>query len=164
MIDENIREYEGSKARRNMATGQLLPYIGSGADPVLMAKRKHELAIEAAATGMLKAVEAMSPDFVPGSGELGAWSIVVGKQTELALSPDAGHASTKAAEFIGRAADLLPDRRAVASLPDGVAMQLNLTDDAAAMLADAFSRRGSTLQGGQGQDGERTKQHTDGGG
>ena len=142
MIDADVREYEGSKARRNMATGQLLPYIGSGADPVQMAKRKHELATEAASAGMLAAVESLSPDYVPGSGELGAWAVVVGKQTELALSPDAGHASTKAAEFIGRAADLLPDRRANAqSLPAGVGGAVLLSPEVAAMLVDKLAQR-----------------------
>ena len=39
-----------------------------------------------------------------------AWSVIVAAQAELAMSPDMGSSSTKAAEFIGKAADMLPDK------------------------------------------------------
>ena len=48
-----------------------------------------------------------------GSGELlmDAWGMVVGKQAELSVDIEKGSSSTKAAEFVGRAAGLLSDPR-----------------------------------------------------
>ena len=111
---------KGNELREYQATGVIYDYTekkpvkGLTLDSETARRlqgRKQELAIEAASAGMLAAVESLSPDYVPGSGGLGAWAVIVGKQTELAMSPDAGNASTRAAEFVGKAADLLMDRR-----------------------------------------------------
>lgn len=47
-----------------------------------------------------------------------AWEFVVAAQAELALAVDMGNASTRAAEFIAKMADMAPDKHEVA-LSDG---------------------------------------------
>jgi len=59
----------------------------------------------------------------------GGWETIISAQTELAITPKAGRASTEAAKFVGRAADLLPDQRQ--AQPDNApAVQINITSDA----------------------------------
>ena len=70
---------------------------------------------QAARDGMLEAARLLSEGI--DTPEL-AWSAVVGGQTLLALSPEAGHASTKAAEFL-RKACAYDDKPTSLTLQDG---------------------------------------------
>ena len=59
----------------------------------------------------------------------GGWFTVIAAQTELAINPRMGRSSTEAAKFIGRAADLLPDKRN--DTPTNQAnIQINVTSEA----------------------------------
>jgi len=65
------------------------------------AHRKHELAREHAAAGLLRAVQANEQGYHDTAPA--AWGVVVEKQTELALAIDTGRDSTQAAKFVGQA-------------------------------------------------------------
>ncbi len=67
---------------------------------------RKEKPIEAAREGLRAGVSAVAL----AEDHNMAWSVIVAAQAELAMSPDMGSSSTKAAEFIGRAADMLPDK------------------------------------------------------
>ena len=91
-----------------------------------LALRRHELAREEAAEGLTRAVDKGMSIQVAGAEE--AWGHVIEKQTELAISPEEGHASTQAAKLVGTATGMMGDR---ASAPT-VAIQVNISDDIAA--------------------------------
>lgn len=69
---------------------------------------KHAAPIEAARRGLAAGLSVQ--ELVDGHNI--AWEKVIQAQAELAIDREKGHASTKAAEFVGKAADMLPDRRA----------------------------------------------------
>jgi len=84
-------------------------------------RRRWEKARETAAQAIANGTQ--QPDV------FGGWRTVIQAQTELAITPKAGRASTEAAKFVGRAADLLPDQRQ--AQPDNApAVQINITSDA----------------------------------
>ena len=79
---------------------QAAPTITSESAPA-MVKRRHELAKEHAAAGLLRAVQANEQGYHDTAPA--AWGVVVEKQTELALAIDTGRDSTQAAKFVGQA-------------------------------------------------------------
>ena len=90
------------------------------------ALRRHELAREEAAAGLQRGVdEGMSLQTASAEN---AWGHVIEAQTELAIAPEKGHASTQAAKLVGTATGMMGDR---ASAPT-VAIQVNISDDIAA--------------------------------
>jgi len=76
--------------------------------------RKQELAVERARAGLVRGVGAR--EIVNDWGI--AWEYVVAAQAELAMTPDMGNASTRAAEFIAKVADLNPKRESL-EISDG---------------------------------------------
>ncbi len=71
----------------------------------------------------------------------GGWFTVVAAQTQLALNTEKGRASTEAAKFVGRAADLLPQQ--VKGQPTNQTnVQINVTQDA---LLDILGTTGGNL-------------------
>lgn len=77
---------------------------------------KKDLAVERARAGLIRGVGAR--EIVDDWGI--AWEFVVAAQAELAMSPEMGNASTRAAEFIARMADLDPkNNRQSMTITDG---------------------------------------------
>lgn len=70
-------------------------------------KAKKDKAVERARAGLIRGVGAR--ELVSDWGI--AWEYVVAAQAELAMTPDMGNASTRAAEFLARMADLDPKNR-----------------------------------------------------
>ncbi len=91
-----------------------------------MAVRRHEVARDRASEGLIRGVESGLSLQVAGAED--AWGYVIEKQTELATSPEEGHASTQAAKLVGTATGMMGDR---ASAPT-IAIQVNISDDIAA--------------------------------
>jgi len=90
-----------------------------------MAKRRHELARERACEGLMRAVEDGMSIQVAGAED--AWGYVIEKQTELAISPEEGRASTGAAKLVGTAAGMTGDGEKQII----VAIQVNVSDEIA---------------------------------
>jgi len=90
-----------------------------------MATRRHELARERACEGLQRAVEDGMSLQVAGAED--AWGYVIEKQTELAISPEEGRASTGAAKLVGAATGMTGDseRKTI------VAIQVNISDEIA---------------------------------
>jgi len=146
MLDEVRREY-ASGMRYNEVTKRAEGGMIRSENAVTMQSAgvtaRYQNAIDAARRGLMRGVSATQL----ASDEGMAWEHIIAAQTELALAVDMGNASTRAAEFVGKAADLLPDRRVTAdALPNGVGARLDVSPDvAAALLAalDARRREGS---------------------
>lgn len=85
-------------------------------------ERRYELAREAAAQAI-----ASAPGNVSGN-VLGGWKTIVAAQVMLAQRIEAGRASTEAAKFIARAADLIPDARQQAGNTQNN-VQINVSED-----------------------------------
>ena len=90
------------------------------------AQRRDEVAKDKAADGLQRAVD-KGMSLQTASAE-DAWGYVIEKQTELATSPEEGHASTQAAKLVGTATGMMGDR---ASAPT-VNILINISDDIAA--------------------------------
>ena len=71
--------------------------------------RRREIAMQAAASGMQRAVAANS-EYQPTS-DFEAWGAIIGRQTELSMAVDMGHASTQAPKLVGHAAGMLASER-----------------------------------------------------
>jgi len=100
-----------------------------------MIKRRHELAREHAAAGLLRAVQANEQGYHDTAPA--AWGVVVEKQTELALAIDTGRDSTQAAKFVGQATGYVGQREATHQ--DNRSIVLHISDTAAARLAGLVS-------------------------
>lgn len=114
-FDENgheMREYRDTGVVRNMTTNRIVGgYItrdNASELQVMGTEAKRMKPIEAARRGLLRGVSAteLVEDY-----EM-AWEHVVAAQAQLAMTPDMGNASTRAAEFLMRVADLDPYRSA----------------------------------------------------
>jgi len=91
-----------------------------------MATRRHQLAQDRAAEGLQRAVENGMSISVAGAED--AWGRVIEKQTELAISPEEGRASTQAAKLVGVATGMTGDKKSVPV----VAIQVNVSESIAA--------------------------------
>ena len=120
--DGSIRRPDGAFLRR---PPQAAPIITSD-NASSLAQRRHQLARERAAEGLQRAVEHGMSIQVAGAED--AWGHVIEKQTELAISPEEGHASTQAAKLVGTATGMMADRVAAPA----VAIQVNISDEIAA--------------------------------
>ena len=120
-INDDIAEYSDG-AKRYVSGNSLgkqpgaLAELHPGMTPITNSEhsqalhaRKRELAMLSASEGMTRAVQANS-EYRPRT-EFEAWGVVVEKQTELAITPDMGHASTQAAKLVGQAAGMLSSDR-----------------------------------------------------
>ena len=120
-IDENTAEYSDG-AIRYVSGNSLGRQPGSlvklhpGMTPIAnrehalaLVEAKREKAILAATDGMQRAIEA-NTEYSPRT-EFDAWGVVIEKQTELAIEPEMGHASTQAAKLVGHAAGMLASDR-----------------------------------------------------
>jgi len=94
-----IRDYTNHKIIRGAITKENSKEMQVRATEARVSK-----AITSARNGLLRGVSATAL-----ANEWGiAWEYIVAAQAELAMAPDMGNASTRAAEFIMRAADLDP--------------------------------------------------------
>jgi len=91
-----------------------------------MVSRRHEIAEGRAREGLQRAVEAGLSLQLAGAEE--AWGYVIEKQTELAISPEEGRASTMAAKLVGSATGMTGDKQPQTV----VAIQVNVSDAIAA--------------------------------
>ena len=80
--------------------------VGGDNDPVEALKTRYEMAVNAAMEALASGEEAEDV----ASGAYGGWKAVVEAQKRLSLDTSKGHASTRAAEFIGKAAGFLGER------------------------------------------------------
>jgi hypothetical protein len=103
-----IREFEASGVIRDFTTHRVIRGAINKDNAVEMQMRaveaKTNRAIEAARRGLQRGVSATELASDWGI----AWEHIISAQAELAMTPDMGNASTRAAEFIMRAADLDP--------------------------------------------------------
>ena len=120
--DGSLRSSKGAYLRRPPGAAAVITSETAGP----MAQRRHQLARERAAEGLVRGVQDGLSIQVAGAED--AWGYVIEKQTELATSPEEGHASTQAAKLVGTATGMMGDR---ASAPT-VAIQVNISDDIAA--------------------------------
>ena len=87
--------------------------------------------IAAAERGLLAG---LPPDTV-AKDVFGGWQSVVAAQTRLALDHDKGHASTRAAEFVGKAIDIMPrDRGITLTDSEGQRISAGSVEDVQALL------------------------------
>jgi len=87
-----------------------------------LASRRYELARERAREGLQRAVEGGLSLQVAGAEH--AWGYVIEKQTELAITPEEGRASTGAAKLVGVATGMTGGEKAVPV----VAVQVNVSE------------------------------------
>ena len=80
--------------------------VGGENDPVEALKTRYEMAVNAAMEALASGENAEDV----ASGAYGGWKAVVEAQKRLSLDTSKGHASTRAAEFIGKATGFLGDR------------------------------------------------------
>jgi hypothetical protein len=109
MLDEDRREYE-SGTIWNEKTKSLERGIFTEENAGTMQERsvisRHTNAIAAARKGLVMGVSATELVDDPYI----SWAHIVAAQAELAMTPDMGHASVRAAEFCGKASDLMPGK------------------------------------------------------
>lgn len=135
-LDDDLWLYSDDSRRnaRGQLSGQQSPEFGTHtitqADASQLQARRHEIAREKAAEGMLRAIRSTEPE--PCAEPTDAWGVVVEKQTELAASADTY--STQAAKFVGDAAGMLAPKQAAISSGGGNTYVLNITDSAAERL------------------------------
>ena len=103
-----------------------------------MAKKSHEARRKNAIAAAEKAIIAGSPGTIEGLWD-GVTSMLTA-QTRLSHDTEKGHASTKAAEFVLRTADMLPDRRS-GSLGDNEGIRISLSNQASQRLAELLAGR-----------------------
>ena len=66
--------------------------------------------------------------------QFAAWSVIVGGQASLALDTGKGQTSTKAAEFVGKAAGFLSDRRSTQQDGGPTNVQVNIGNEVVEQL------------------------------
>lgn len=107
---DEIREYEETGVIYNYTKKQMVKGFFTKENTLEMqakgAEAKKNKPVEAARRGLLRGVSATS---LVKDYEM-AWEHVVAAQAELAMAVDMGNASTRAAEFIAKMADLDPAR------------------------------------------------------
>ena len=136
MSDEQVLRELPNGAMQDVRTGRIVKApppdqrITKDTAPAL-ARRRWELARQSAEAGMLRAAKSLSPSPVENGPE--AWGFIVERQTEHAASPDAGAASVRAAEFVGRATHMLEGKQAAAA-PAAVNVAVFLSPEAAGYL------------------------------
>lgn len=103
----SLGKQPGAKAPGSKLPPALLEHMIQSADQaVAMNQRKQEKWLEEAQAGMLR--QAQKTGKAPyGSGPSEAWGAVVEGQTDLALTPTRGRASTTAARFVGEAVGVM---------------------------------------------------------
>lgn len=107
---DEMREYEASGVIYNVTKARIkrgaITKENAAELQAMGAEAKRNKPVEAARAGLLRGVSAtqLVEDY-----EM-AWEHVVAAQAELAMAVDMGNASTRAAEFIARMADLDPSR------------------------------------------------------
>lgn len=136
-----IVEYKGKPARRYFSdpegllrneNGQVLKRHSQSA-PIIDAdlQRAYQPARsqayrDKAEAGMKAAAEGLSPNQVTAPTD--AWGFIIERQSELAMSPESGHASTQAAKLVGRSVGALQERTAQVPM---VNVQVNIVSDLA---------------------------------
>jgi len=106
ILEDGNREYESGTifdpVRNKIVSG---PITKENAGIMQRASRIaiHDKAVESARLGLLRGVAATQLVDDPHI----AWSHVIEAQTELAMTPDMGHASTGAAKLVGQATQML---------------------------------------------------------
>lgn len=122
-VDEEgnvLHHFEKSGVIRNAETKKIVKGYFNQENARVMQHHGSELrkrrAVDAARAGLLRGVSATE---LVKDWDL-AWEYVVAAQAELAMTPDMGSSSTKAAEFIAKMADLDPTKqRENITLSDG---------------------------------------------
>ena len=125
--DGSLRDSMGAYLRRPPQAADLI--TTESAPGMLL--RRDQIAKDKAADGLQRAVD-KGLSLQTASVE-DAWGYVIEKQTELATSPEEGHASTQAAKLVGTASGMLGSKAGAPS----IAIQVNISDDIAARYLGA---------------------------
>ena len=122
---------------KDRVTGKIVKGVPDPEYMRQMALKRHQKAREAARQGMLegvKPIRAVDTDY-------DAWGVIIEKQTELATSPDAS-GSVSAAQFVGKATDMMGESRAVAERAQ-TTISIEIRSDA---VAEALALRIAGLE------------------
>ena len=114
LVEDNPERYfiNANGVIQDKTNGRFVAAPGGGENAITPARSSdmHKLAAEKRIKAELAAGAGLGRITLSGS-ELAAWSDIVENQGRLALDTKKGQTSTKAAEFVGKAAGFLSDRR-----------------------------------------------------